>query len=109
MQCQTYVTFFPWLGNSNFCISLKKNAILHLFVFCDVMSFFHADFFKCLFSQCIKKNTQKRNEDIKHRKKNRDAREVTNQTDNNHIGTTKRKTSRKLWKLSNKNKKKKIL
>ena len=43
------------------------------------------------------------------KEKNRDAREVTNQTDNNHIGTTKRKTSRKLWKLSNKNKKKKIL
>ena len=43
------------------------------------------------------------------KEKNRDAREVTNQTDNNHIGTTKRKASRKLWKLSNKNKKKKIL
>ena len=41
--------------------------------------------------------------------RNRGAIEVTNQEDNNHTGILKRKTSRKLWILSNKNKKEKIL
>ena len=43
------------------------------------------------------------------KEENRGAIEVTNQEDNNHTGIPKRKTSRKLWILSNKNKRKKVL
>jgi hypothetical protein len=75
-----------------------------------MISFFYADFFKCCFYSTLKKIYERgMKTSSTGKEKNRDAREVTNQTDNNHIGTTKRKTSRKLWKLSNKNKKKKIL
>ena len=112
MQCQTYVTFFPWLGNSNnFCISLKKICYFTFVCFLRYDKFFFMLIFSniCFYSTLKKIYERGMKTSSTGKEKNRDAREVTNQTDNNHIGTTKRKTSRKLWKLSNKNKKKKIL